>query len=160
MSSASANDRSLQDLGRGPTQAIVHLGFRAVDADHRGVEIIHRARYQSLTALQKRWLKRRQATEPMIGHAKSGNRMDRCWLQGAIGDALHALSWAAGYHIRGLLRAIARLGTKLGFLRRLIAPIALTASVRSSFTSRLTARVRLVAGRMASSTSTPLATSA
>ena len=44
----------------------------------------------------------------MIGHAKSDNRMDRCWLQGAIGDALHALSCAAGYHIRGLLRAIAQ----------------------------------------------------
>jgi IS5 family transposase len=36
--------------------------------------------------------------------------MDRCWLQGAVGDALHALSCAAGYNIRWLLRAIARLG--------------------------------------------------
>ena len=46
----------------------------------------------------------------MIGHTKSDNRMDRCWLQGALGDALHALSCAAGYNIRWLLRAIARLG--------------------------------------------------
>ncbi len=36
--------------------------------------------------------------------------MDRCWLQGALGDALHALSCAAGYNIRWLLRAIVRLG--------------------------------------------------
>jgi IS5 family transposase len=36
--------------------------------------------------------------------------MGRCWLQGAVGDALHALSCAAGYNIRWLLRAIARLG--------------------------------------------------
>jgi transposase, IS5 family len=36
--------------------------------------------------------------------------MDRCWLQGATGDALHALSCAAGYNIRWLLRAIVRLG--------------------------------------------------
>jgi hypothetical protein len=36
--------------------------------------------------------------------------MDRCWLQGAMGDALHALSCAAGYNIRWLMRAIARLG--------------------------------------------------
>ena len=36
--------------------------------------------------------------------------MDRCWLQGAVGDALHALSCAAGYNIRWLLRAITRLG--------------------------------------------------
>ena len=81
-----------------------------MDADNPGVEIIHRGRYKSLTSQQKRWLKRRQAIEPMIGHTKSDNRMDRCWLQGALGDALHALSCAAGYNIRWLLREIARLG--------------------------------------------------
>ena len=48
----------------------------------------------------------------MIGHTKSDNRMDRCWLQGALGDALHALSCAAGYNIRWLLRAIVRLAAK------------------------------------------------
>ena len=101
----------LQDLGRSPTQAIVDLGFRGVDADNPGVEIIHRGRYKSLTSQHKRWLKRRQAIEPMIGHTKSDNRMDRCWLQGALGDALHALSCAAGYNIRWLLRAIARLAS-------------------------------------------------
>jgi len=100
----------LQDLGCRPTQAIVDLGFRGVDADNPGVEIIHRGRYKSLTPQQKRWLKRRQAIEPMIGHTKADHRMDRCWLQGALGDALHALSCAAGYNIRWLLRAIARLG--------------------------------------------------
>jgi hypothetical protein len=35
-------------------------------------------RRRQLTALQKRWLKRRQAIEPMIGHTKSDHRMDRC----------------------------------------------------------------------------------
>lgn len=38
--------------------------------------------------------------------------MDRCWLQGAVGDALHALGSATGYNIRWLLRAITRLGMK------------------------------------------------
>ena len=132
----------LQDLGRTPTQAIVDLGFRGVDADNPGVEIIHRGRYKSLTAQQKRWLKRRQAIEPMIGHTKSDNRMSRCWLQGAIGDALHALSCAAGYNIRWLLRAIARLGPRLVFLRLLQATVQLTSSVKSSYWSRLAAFVR------------------
>ena len=36
--------------------------------------------------------------------------MDRCWLKGAEGDALHAVLCAAGFNIRWLLRAIARLG--------------------------------------------------
>ena len=96
----------LQDLGRTPKQVIVDLGYRGVDADNPGVEIIHRGKYKTLTALQRRWLKRRQAIEPAIGHTKSDHRMDRCWLKGAIGDALHALSCAAGYNIRWLMRAI------------------------------------------------------
>jgi len=102
----------LQDLGRQPKQAIVDLGYRGVDADNPGVEITHRGKYKTLTALQRRWLKRRQAIEPAIGHTKiltegeSDHRMDRCWLKGAVGDALHAISCAAGYNIRWRMRAI------------------------------------------------------
>jgi IS5 family transposase len=96
----------LQDLGRKPMQAIVDLGYRGVDADNPGVEIIHRGKYKTLTVLQRRWLKRRQAIEPMIGHTKSDHRMDRCWLKGAVGVALHAIRCAAGYNIRWLMRAI------------------------------------------------------
>ena len=81
-----------------------------MDADNPGVEIIHRGRYKTLTTQQRRWLKRRQAIEPLIGHTKADHRMDRCWLAGALGDALHTLSCAAGYNIRWLLRAIVRLG--------------------------------------------------
>jgi transposase, IS5 family len=108
----------LQDLGRKPQQAIVDLGYRGVDADNPGVQIIHRGKHKTLTALQRRWLKRRQAIEPAIGHAKSDHRMDRCWLQGAIGDALHALSCAAGYNIRWLMRAILAQAAKAAFLAR------------------------------------------
>src|SRR5574337_2132427 len=102
----------MQDLGRHPTQAIVDLGYRGVDADNPGVQIIHRGKFKSLTKQQRRWLKRRQAIEPAIGHAKADHRMDRCWLPGALGDALHALSCAAGYNIRWLLRAIVRLAAR------------------------------------------------
>jgi IS5 family transposase len=100
----------LQDVGRVPKQVIVDLGYRGVDADNPGVQIIHRGKYKSLSDHEKRLLKRRQAIEPLIGHTKADHRMDRCWLQGAVGDALHALCCAAGYNIRWLLRAIARRG--------------------------------------------------
>ena len=63
-----------------------------MDADNPGVQIIHRDKYKSLTEHDKR----RQSIEPLIGHAKADHRMDRCWLQGALGDALHALCCAAG----------------------------------------------------------------
>ena len=38
--------------------------------------------------------------------------MQRCWLKGKLGDALHALSCAAVYNIRWLLRAIAAKSAK------------------------------------------------
>ena len=97
----------MQDVGRAPKQVIVDLGYRGVDADNPSVQIIHRGKYKSLTSLQRKWLKRRQAIEPLIDHTKSDHGMQRCWLKGALGDALHALSCAAGYNIRWLLRAIA-----------------------------------------------------
>ena len=106
----------LQDLGCEPKQVVVDLGYRGVDADNPGVEIIHRGKYRTLSALKKRLLKRRQAIEPLIGHTKADHRLDRCWLQGATGDALHAISCAAGYNIRWLLRVIAALGVGALFL--------------------------------------------
>jgi len=101
-----------EDTGARPRQVTADLGFRGVDADNPGIEIIHRGKLRSLTNQQRKWLKRRQAVEPAIGHLKSDHGMDRCWLQGATGDALHAVLCAAGYNIRWLLRAIVRLGLK------------------------------------------------
>ena len=95
----------LQDLGRSPKQVIVNLDCRGVDADDPGVQIIHRGKYKSLNRDEKRLVKRREAIEPLFGNTKSDHQMDRCWLQGATGDALHPLSRAAGYNIRWLLRA-------------------------------------------------------
>ena len=57
--------------------------------------------------------------EPAIGQLKSDHRLDRCWLKGALGDALHAISCAAGYNLRWLLGAIARPGIGPAFLRLL-----------------------------------------
>ena len=111
----------MQDLGVKLKQVVADLGFRGVDADNPDKQIIHRGKFKSLSAQQKGWLRRRQAVEPAIGHLKSDHRMDRCWLQGALGDALHALSCAAGYNLRWLMRAIARLGIEALFLRLLCA---------------------------------------
>jgi transposase, IS5 family len=107
-----------QDVGCTIKQVVADLGFRgtAVDADNPRVQIIHRGRYKGLSKQERRWLKRRQAVEPAIGHLKSDHRLDRCWLKGALGDALHAVSCAAGYNLRWLLRAIARLGIGPAFL--------------------------------------------
>lgn len=102
----------LQDLGVKPVTAVVDLGFRGVDQEVAPVQLIHRGKHKTLEPKAKRWLKRRQAIEPAIGHLKADHRMDRCWLQGATGDALHAVLCAAGFNIRWLMRAIAAKGLK------------------------------------------------
>ena len=102
----------IEDTGAKPRQVTVDLGFRGVDAANPGIQIIHRGKLKGLTDQQRRSLKQRQAVEPAIGHLKHDNGMDRCWLRGATGDALHAVLCAAGYNIRWLLRAIVRLGLK------------------------------------------------
>ena len=115
----------LEDAGKIPKLVVVDLGFRGVDHDNPEVQIIHRGKHKSLTKQQRRWLKRRQAVEPAIGHLKSDHRMDRCWLQGQLGDALHTVLCATGYNMRWLLRAMVRLGLKGRFLRTLLLTLTL-----------------------------------
>ena len=124
-----------QGVGATLKQVVVDLGFRGVDADNPDKQIIHRGKIKSMTPQQKGWLRRRQAIEPAIGHLKSDNRMDRCWLQGALGDMLHTIGCAAGYNLRWLLRAIARLGIRAVFLRLMKAVFSTRRGTGTSYTT-------------------------
>lgn len=53
----------------------------------------------------RKWLKRRCAIEPVIGHLKSDCRMDRNYLKGKIGDKINALLCGSGANIRKLIAA-------------------------------------------------------
>lgn len=88
-----------------PQTAIVDLGFRGREIE--GTTVLHRGKTKTLTKSQWRWVKRRQAIEPVIGHVKDDCGMRRCALKGAQGDAFHAVLCAAGYNLRWLLRWIA-----------------------------------------------------
>ena len=109
----------MQDWAVAIEHVVVDLGFRGVDADNPGKHIVHRGKFKSLSLEHRAWLRRRAAVEPAIGHLKADHRLDRCWLKGALGDALHAIGCAAGYNIQWLLRAIVRLGLGPVFLRLL-----------------------------------------
>lgn len=107
----------MQDSAVKPATAFVDLGYRGVDADNPDVHIVHRGKSKRISEQERKLLKRRQAIEPIIGHLKSDNRMDRCHLKGGTGDRLHAVLCAAGYNIRWLLRMIAKKG--VAFLNKL-----------------------------------------
>ncbi|MBK7717734.1 MAG: transposase [Simplicispira sp.] len=72
--------------------------------------IKHRGKFKTLSAQERKLLRRRQAVEPIIGRLKSDHRMDRYPLKGELGDSVHAVLCAAGYNIRWLLRMIAKKG--------------------------------------------------
>ena len=72
-----------------------------------GATAIHLAsrRKSSMRPSEWRWFKRRSAIEPVIGHMKQDNRMDRNYLKGADGDKMNAILAACGFNLRKLLRA-------------------------------------------------------
>jgi len=88
------------------------------DRGYRGVKIaggddynIHLAgrRRKGLTRSEHRWLKRRSAIEPLIGHLKEDHRLNRNHLLRKTGDRINAIMAACGFNIKKLLRAFLRL---------------------------------------------------
>ena len=81
-------------------------GYRG-NPKHLGNTTVHLAnrRKKSMKPSEWRWFKRRSAVEPVIGHMKTDNRMDRNYLKGADGDKINVILAACGFNLRKLLRA-------------------------------------------------------
>ncbi len=62
-------------------------------------------RKSSMNPSEWQWFKGRSAIEPVIGHMKQDNRMDRNYLKGTEGDKMNAILAACGFNLRKLLRA-------------------------------------------------------
>ncbi len=84
-----------------PRIALVDRGYRGVQASCGTRLLVSHTR--GLPRKLKKLLKRRQVVEPMIGHMKSDGLLDRNWLQGALGDAMHAVLCGAGHNLRMIL---------------------------------------------------------
>ena len=103
-----------------PEHAFVDMGYRG--HNYEGdceVHVDKRRRGRTAKSLW-RWIKRRAAIEPGIGHLKREHRMDRCRLKGIEGDQLNAVLSATGMNFRKLLKAASRLPT---FLRPVFAQL-------------------------------------
>jgi IS5 family transposase len=85
--------------------AYVDKGYRGHDYMGKGtIHIAGSSLLNTTWSIRKR-RRRRSAIEPKIGHAKSENRMGRCYLKGQAGDAINAVLAAAGSNMRKLLRS-------------------------------------------------------
>jgi IS5 family transposase len=95
-----------KNTGLEVTAAYVDKGYRG--HGYQGSATIHIAGSgeRGLTRTEKRRRRRRSAIEPKIGHLKSDNRMNRCFLRGLTGDAINAVLAAAGSNLRKLLQSL------------------------------------------------------
>jgi IS5 family transposase len=108
-----------------PAAVFIDMGYRGHGVEPgEGMPDIHvdkRRRGRTPKRLWK-WMKRRAAVEPGIGHLKSEHRLDRNRLWGEQGDMLNVILSAAAMNFRKLLRHAAvflrllleRLATPLG----------------------------------------------
>lgn len=81
----------------------VDLGYRGHDYDGRAkVNIVNRLTMKNKAKSLIKWLKRRSAIEPIFGHLKSDNRLERNLLKGKQGDHINAVLAACGFNLRKL----------------------------------------------------------
>ena len=81
-----------------PEMVFVDRGYRGAEID--GVQIWKSGQRRGVTRGLKAMIKRRSAIEPTIGHMKSDGKLNRNWLKGALGDAMHAVLCGAGHKLR------------------------------------------------------------
>lgn len=85
-------------------QATCDLGYRGHNYEGNcDIQIVNRFR-KKIPEAMRHWWRRRSAIEPVIGHAKEDNRLNRNRLKGKEGDEINAIFSACGFNIRKLLR--------------------------------------------------------
>jgi IS5 family transposase len=87
-----------------PEIAFVDHGYRGVEVE--GVWVWRSGQRRGVTRGLKAMIKRRSAIEPTIGHMKSDGKLDRNWLKGELGDAIHAVLCGAGHNLRLIIRKL------------------------------------------------------
>ena len=92
-------------IGDRVREAYVDMGYRGHDYEG-GVTVRVDKRQRGRTPRPLwRWMKRRAAVEPSIGHLKAEHRLERNRLKGVAGDAFNAILSAAAMNFQKLLRA-------------------------------------------------------
>jgi len=123
-----ALDQVKQITGWQPLHAYGDKGYRGVAKEIPDTEVhLSGKKKKSMKASLWKWYARRSAIEPIFGHLKSDNRLERNHLQGKDGDRINAILSGCGFNLRKLLRAFflpffrwlfgKYLGHSLGFIR-------------------------------------------
>ena len=92
-----------------PEYAFVDRGYRGHDYEGECAVHVDRVRRGKIAKSLWRWMKRRAAVEPGIGHLKHEHRMDKNRLKGTEGDMFNAVLSAASMNMSKLTKAIVNL---------------------------------------------------
>jgi transposase, IS5 family len=90
------------------SEAYVDMGYRGHDYDGAVTVHVDKRRRGRTSEARWRWMKRRAAVEPSIGHLKNEHRLERNRLKGAAGNEINAILAAAAMNFQKLLRAFGR----------------------------------------------------
>jgi transposase, IS5 family len=105
----STMDRIVATSGIEPEHVYCDMSYRGHDYEGECEIHVGRGRRGSIPKTLWRWMKRRAAIEPSIGHLKEHRRMERCRLKGAEGDKINAVLSAAGMNFSKLMAALGAL---------------------------------------------------
>jgi IS5 family transposase len=95
-----------QLTGFQPLHAYCDRGYRGAAKEITDTEVhLSGKKKKSMKASLWKWYARRSAIEPIFGHLKSDNRLERNHLQGKDGDRINAILSGCGFNLRKLLRA-------------------------------------------------------
>ena len=95
-----------ENTGWQPLHAYCDRGYRGVAKEITDTEVhLSGKKKKSMKASLWKWYARRSAIEPIFGHLKSDNRLERNHLQGKDGDRMNAMLSGCGFNLRKLIRA-------------------------------------------------------
>jgi transposase, IS5 family len=104
-------------------EAYVDKGYRGHGYEgETEINIVGTRRMNRMTRTVRKWLRRRNAIEPIFGHLKSDNRMSRNFLKGSEGDQINAILSGCGFNMRKLL-AVFSLSQFLRFVLNHLFPV-------------------------------------
>ncbi|MEB3292206.1 MAG: transposase, partial [Synechococcales bacterium] len=86
-----------------PKRVLVDQGFRGAQYHPKSAKVLVACPNQRKASI-KQALKRRNAIEPVIGHSKLDQTLDRNFLKGKLGDCINALLTGCGFNLRKLYR--------------------------------------------------------
>lgn len=94
----------VERLAQSPEHVFVDRGYRGHNYEGASEVHVDKVRRGRTARSLWKWMKRRAAIEPGIGHLKREHRMDRCRLKGIEGDQLNAILSATGMNFRKLMK--------------------------------------------------------